>query len=435
MLYSNLYTSVASRRWGLNRIPLYHVHHGERTLRDVQTSVKVVSQRWLGVFNQPQIHPEPLENYLDAQYYGPIELGTPGQPFKVVFDTGSANLWVPSRKCGWFDIACLVHNKYDSEKSITYEANGTKFAIRYGTGSLEGFLSTDTLNLADVKVTKQTFGEATSQPGLVFVMAKFDGILGMGFRNISVGNVEPVFDNMVRQGLLEDPVFAFYFNRNISDKSGGDLFLGAIDERYFTGPITYTPVTREGYWEFRVDKITVTEADLCNGSCNAIADTGTSLIVGPYAGVRKIAMAAHAKALPGGTFLVPCDSIPNLPNVTVTFESRDFVLTGEEYVIKINQFGHDICLLGFMGLDIPGHELWILGDIFLGKYYTIFDYGNKRLGFAVAVKTPPEEEHWTTASPSAKHIPLQRDANLRTVLPLIPLFPAQCDDCPRPNAV
>ncbi|VDN22910.1 unnamed protein product, partial [Dibothriocephalus latus] len=175
--------------------------------------------------------------------------------FKVVFDTGSANLWVPSQQCSWFDIACLVHNKYNSKKSTTYEANGTKFAIRYGTGSLEGFLSTDVLTLADIKVRNQTFGEATSQPGLVFVMAKFDGILGMGFRTISVANVEPVFDNMVRQGLLESPVFAFYFNRNTSAKAGGDLFLGAIDDRYYTGPITYTPVTREGYWEFQVNKL------------------------------------------------------------------------------------------------------------------------------------------------------------------------------------
>jgi Eukaryotic aspartyl protease len=71
-------------------------------------------------------------------------------------------------------LSIVLHNKYHSEKSNTYVANGTAFAIQYGTGSLKGFLSQDTVTLANLAVQNQVFAEATEQPGITFVAAKFD---------------------------------------------------------------------------------------------------------------------------------------------------------------------------------------------------------------------------------------------------------------------
>ncbi|KAL6420007.1 hypothetical protein ACFW04_004342 [Cataglyphis niger] len=317
---------------------------------------------------------EPLSNYLDAQYYGEIGIGTPPQNFTVIFDTGSSNLWVPSVKCSFLNFACFLHHKYDSAKSKTYEPNGKSFGIQYGTGSLSGFLSTDVVQVAGLTVQNQTFAEAIKEPSLTFIFAKFDGILGMGYSTISVDGVTPVFDNMVLQDLVPEPVFSFYLNRNSSSKDGGELILGGIDHNRYDGELLYVPVSKKGYWQFDLDNITI-ENNVLSSHGQAIADTGTSLIVGPASDINLINGIIGADS--NGN--VDCSTLKNLPAINVNVGGKSLKLTSTDYIIQDEEDGVATCISGFQGSD---SSLWILGDVFIGPYYTVFDLGNNRVGFA-----------------------------------------------------
>ena len=60
---------------------------------------------------------------------------------------------------------------------LSPQQNNTQFAIQYGSGSLDGFMSADTLTLGGLQVKHQLFAEAVDEPGLAFIAAQFDGIL------------------------------------------------------------------------------------------------------------------------------------------------------------------------------------------------------------------------------------------------------------------
>ncbi|KAL5138604.1 Aspartic proteinase oryzasin-1 [Glycine soja] len=244
----------------------------------------------------------PLKNYLDAQYYGEIGIGTPPQKFNVIFDTGSSNLWVPSSKC-YFSIACYTHHWYKSKKSKTYTKNGTSCKIGYGSGSISGFFSKDHVKVGDVVVKNQDFIEATREGSLSFVLAKFDGLLGLGFQEISVENAVPVWYNMVKQNL----VFSFWLNGDPKAKDGGELIFGGIDPKHFKGDHIYVPVTKKGYWQIEMGDFFIggLSTGVCEGGCAAIVDSGTSLLAGPTTVVTEINHAIGAE----GVLSVECKEV------------------------------------------------------------------------------------------------------------------------------
>jgi len=326
-------------------------------------------------------HSLPLTNFMNAQYFAEIALGTPEQQFKVVLDTGSSNLWVPSVKCT--SIACFLHKKYDSSASSSYKANGSDFEIRYGSGSLSGIVSADTLQLAGLRVKKQLFAEATEEPGLAFAFGRFDGILGMGYDTISVNHITPPFYELLNQNLIDEDVFAFYLgDSSKGGEDGGEAVFGGYDEAHFTGKITWLPVRRRGYWEVGLDSFAFGNETLELENTGAAIDTGTSLIALPSDIAELLNKEIGAKKSWNGAYTVDCDKVAHLPDITFTFSGKSFSLPATDYIL--NSAG--TCISSFQGLDIPPPlgPIWIIGDTFLRKYYSIYDLGKDRVGLAAA---------------------------------------------------
>ncbi|KAL7751635.1 aspartic proteinase precursor [Sorochytrium milnesiophthora] len=358
-------------------------------------SMRLLSDKWLqqqsadfGVLDHNAGHGLPLNDYMNAQYFAEIGLGTPPQIFKVVMDTGSSNLWVPSTHCS--SIACLLHNKFDSKQSSTFRENGTHFAIRYGSGSLEGIISQDVLQVGDLTIEDQLFGESTKEPGIAFAFGKFDGIMGLGYDTISVNRVVPPFYSMIAQKLLDKPLFTFWLGDTAKDSEGGELVFGDIDPDHHTGPITYAPVVRKGYWEVKIDKVKFGDDDFGIHNATAAIDTGTSLIACPTASAEAINTRIGAKKNMFGQYTVECDTVDSLPEITFVFAGKEYSLTGNDYVLRVSGSpiggggGQEQCISGFMGIEMPPAlgQLWIVGDVFLRRYFTVYDLGNNRVGFA-----------------------------------------------------
>ncbi|NWR09971.1 CATE protein, partial [Paradoxornis webbianus] len=328
---------------------------------------------------------EPLINYLDMEYFGQISIGTPPQNFTVVFDTGSSNLWVPSVYC--VSKACATHSRFHPTQSSTYQVVGTPFSIQYGTGSMTGIIGSDQVAVEGLTISNQQFAESISEPGKAFLDAEFDGILGLAYPSLAVDGVTPVFDNMMAQNLVELPIFSVYMSSNPDSPQGGELLFGGFDTSRFTGTLNWVPVTQQGYWQIQLDNIqlggTVT---FCADGCQAIVDTGTSLIAGPTKDIKKLQNLIGAVSV-DGEYAVECSDLDEMPELTFTINGLPYTLSAQAYTLVESGDGVTFCISGFQGNDVPPPTgpLWILGDVFIRQFYSVFDRGNNLVGLAPAV--------------------------------------------------
>ncbi|XP_040176725.1 pepsin A-like [Rana temporaria] len=320
---------------------------------------------------------EPLQNYMDIEYFGTISIGTPPQSFTVIFDTGSSNLWVPSVYCS--SPACTNHHMFNPQKSSTFQATNTPVSIQYGTGSMSGFLGYDTVQVGNIQITNQIFGLSQSEPGSFLYYSPFDGILGLAFPSLASSQATPVFDNMWNQGLVPQDLFSVYLSSQ--GQSGSFVLFGGVDTSYYTGNLNWVPLTAETYWQITVDSISIGDQVIaCSGSCSAIVDTGTSLLAGPSTPIANIQYYIGASQDSNGQYVINCNNISNMPTVVFTINGVQYPLPASAYVRQSQQD----CTSGFQSMNLPtsSGDLWILGDVFIREYYVVFDRANNYVAMA-----------------------------------------------------
>jgi hypothetical protein len=353
----------------------------------------------------------------NAQYYGEVSIGTPAQKFLVVFDTGSADFWIPDATCQSISMNCVKKTAYDSSKSSTFSevpAGGqTQFTIQYGSGPVEGKYSTDTVKIADDYVVEgQTFAQVESTDGLgdVYDVALFDGILGVAFPILSQDpGVPTLLQNLADQKKIDQSQFGFF----LGDNAPGELTIGGYDTEKIDGDITWVDVIEPAYWTISLDGIKFGDQELTHDKTAGIMDTGTSLIYGPQDAVDKMTQAIGATYIPMvGLYTIDCSTV--VPDLELTIGGNKVSIPGSDLIVKDDtgmycfftigamdmglSMGDSVTLgeeladgvieqmnkfVGQSALPIPeGYDTWLVGDTFLRKVYTIYDFGENKFGYA-----------------------------------------------------
>ncbi|CAI9166995.1 unnamed protein product [Rangifer tarandus platyrhynchus] len=300
----------------------------------------------------------PLRNFKDMLYVGNITVGTPPQEFRVVFDTGSSDLWVPSMFCS--SPTCSSHVLFRHRESSTFCPTDREFSLEYSVGRMRGVVVYDTVRIGDLVSTDQAFGLSMEHSG--FEGRPIDGILGLNYPDLSFTGGTPIFDKLMNDGAISEPVFAFYLSK--IKPEGSVVMFGGVDKSYYQGALNWVPLIQANDWHVHMDRISINSRVIaCNGGCEAFVDTGTSLILGPRRLVDNILRLFGATK-----HYVSCSAVNTLPSINFTINRISYPVPAQAYTIKSTST-----------------ETWVLGDIFIRLYFSVFDRGNDRIGLAQAV--------------------------------------------------
>jgi len=400
-------------------------------------------------------------------YWGVLEVGGPiPQEFRVVFDTGSGQVVVPAATCD--SDACLVHKRFNmslSETSVPINADGypvpadelcDEVDISFGTGQVTGQFVQDTVCLGvpsspvegDVQTApQQEDGQLCLEMNVVmavkmsnqpFQSFNFDGIMGLGLKNLAISDDFSFFDRLVASGKKKSAHFGVFLTEGEVEGEESEIAIGGYNANRLLHPLAWSPVVMEdyGYWQVQIKAVYVDgkELDICkDGTCRGIVDTGTSHLGVPGAAHKEI---AALLAVDAGN-LLDC-RLAQSPVLELELENINITLGAENYMrrlplrdgVKVGSSTGVIipanesqvegtvtseptpwmdrnltesaitrhCSPRIMPVNLPepiGPNLFLLGEPVLHRYYTVFDWKELQVGFSLA------NNHRNTAEPGS----------------------------------
>mmetsp|Transcript_130080 Transcript_130080/g.277879 ORF Transcript_130080/g.277879 Transcript_130080/m.277879 type:complete len:489 (+) Transcript_130080:164-1630(+) len=368
-------------------------------------------------------------------YFGSVQVGNGSetQTFTVVFDTGSGHFILPSTSCA--SETCLKHRRYNrssSTSAVDIEYDGTpirhdalerdQVAIAFGTGEVLGEFVQEAVCLRAAPAEGEASAAlnvsspcvnlrvvlATDMTPDPFGLFAFDGVLGLGLDALTLDPHFSLISQMVEQHQEVLPRFAVFLARN--DGGESTISFGGHDTRRATSELQWAPVAMKelGYWQVQIKAVRVGNSvlDYCaDGTCRAILDTGTSLLGVPRPASRPMHRLL-ARQVPDGSY----DEVSNIDCRTVPGQMVEFdlgngvvVSLGVEDYSRPTPFnmtipGKNTSRLFCRSLMLPvdmeaplGPKVFIWGEPVLRRYYTVYDWSKKEIGFTLAQQDEGEE--------------------------------------------
>ncbi|KAJ7240855.1 aspartic peptidase domain-containing protein [Mycena haematopus] len=327
----------------------------------------------------------------DSSYFSTVQIGTPAQTFNVILDTGSSDLFVLDTSCD----SCSIAPLFDSSKSSTFsqQTSTRPTVISYGSGSVEGFIGTDTVSMGSFTVSSQAFltVEALDQN---LIDGDVSGLMGLAFQALADTDAVPFWQALASNNQLTSPEMAFQLLRSQSseDEPGGTFTLGGTNSSLFTGNIEFHDLADSStptFWQLSLSAVTVQGNSVTIPSGDAISaiDTGTTAIGGPSDGV-----AAIWAAVPGagpvqeqggeGFFQFPCSTEVS---VTLSFGGQAWPISSQDMNLGVVEEGSSMCIGAIFDISLGNSGTgpsWVVGDTFLKNVYSVFRQSPMSVGFA-----------------------------------------------------